>query len=202
MNKYFVLILGVLVCWLGFGYHHVLVSKRGANLVTDAYYGDLIGVKNDVEQGAPLHYIYTFEEPERAYVYQTFNALQAAASSGNEDVVLFLLDQGMPIDEPTAQGWTPLFIAARDGRAEVAKLLVFKQANLNAQTDLGATALTMAVTQAYPSEKARLDLLEYMLKRGADPTIEDIYHHTPLYYARQQQNEAVVKLLQEYGSKK
>ena len=200
MKKYFVLVLCVAVCWLAFGYHRQLVISRGEQLVTDAYYGNLIDVKNDVEKGAPLDYMFTFEDPERAYSFQTFNALQAAASSGSEDVILFLLKQGLDINQPTPQGWTPLFIAARDGRADAAKLLIFKKADLNMQTDLGTTALTMVVTQDYPTEKARLDLLEYMLKRGADPNIEDIYHHTSLYYAAAKKNEVAVELLKKYGA--
>ncbi len=198
MKKYIVLLLFILACWLGITYHTHIIRDRGENLVRHAYFGNLIDVKNAVEQGAPLHYQVTFSDSDRQYSGQTFNALQAAASSGNEDVILFLLDQGMDIDSPTPDGWTPLFIATRDGQAEAAKLLVFQGADLNAQTNLGSTALTMAVTQNYSTEKARLDLLTYMLKRGADPTIEDVYHHTPLYYAEAQQKQDVAKLLRTY----
>ena len=198
MKKYIVFILCLCACWLGLSYGAHLRQTRGEELVTHAYYGDLLEVKNAVEQGAPLDYQFTFEDPERQYTFQTFNALQAAASGGNEDIILFLLEQDMDIDAPTPDGWTPLFIAARDGQAEAAKLLIFKGADLNAQTHSGATALTMAVTQNYPTEKARLDLLTYMLKRGADPTLEDMYHHTPLYYAQACNNQPVVTLLQEY----
>ena len=200
MKKYIIIGVCVLVYWLGFSYRGQLRQQRGEQLVTDAYYGDLIAVKNDVEQGAPLEYVFTFEDPVRGYTVQSFNALQAAASSGNEDVILFLLDQGFNINAPTAQGWTPLFIAARDGRAEAAKLFVFRDAELNLQTNLGTTALTMVVTQPYPTEKARLELLEYMLKRGADPNIEDIYHHTALYYATEKKQKDVANLLRKYGA--
>ena len=201
MKKYLILIVMVLVCWLGFSYHKHLQILRGEELVMDAYFGDLVSVKNDVEQGAPVGYRFTFDDDERQYLNQTFNALHAAASGGNEDVILFLLDQGLPINSRTPQGWTPLFVAARDGRAEAAKLFVFKGADLNVPSDLGATALMMAVTQPFETEKARLDLLEYMLKRGADVNLADKYGHTPLYYAQKQGNGAVVKLLEKYVAK-
>lgn len=200
MKKYIILMACILTLWLALAYHIRLVDNRGAELVTHAYYGELVEVKNSVETGAPLSYQFTFEDPQRHYSLQTFNALQAAASGGNEDVILFLLDQGMDIDAPTPENWTPLFIAARDGQAEAAKLLVFRGADLNIQTNLGATALTMVITQDYPTEKARLDLLTYMLKRGADPNIKDIYQHTPLYYAQQKENKEAVDLLKEYGA--
>lgn len=199
MKKYLILLIFVGVCWLSFSYRGALYRERGENLVTDAYYGDLISVKNDVEQGAPLGYQLTFTDPERNYYAQTFHALHAAASSGNEDVILFLLEQEFPIDSPTAQGWTPLFVAARDGQSEAAKLLIFKGADLNIQTDLGASALMMAVTQPFETEKARLDLLEYMLKRGAKTDLKDIYGHDAMYYAQAQGNAAVVLLLEKYS---
>lgn len=200
MKKYLILFLFLVTLWLAITYHKNLIEDRGIKLVTHAYYGDLIEVKNIVEEGAPLDYQFAFEDPQREYTFQIFNALQAAASSGNEDVILFLLDQGLDINAVTPDNWTPLFIATRDGRAEAAKLLVFKGADLNMQTNLGTTALTMVVTQDYPSEKARLNLLEYMLKRGADANVEDIYHHTPLYYAQTKGNQQVVDLLEKYGA--
>lgn len=200
MKKYLVLVVLLTVCWLGFSYHKQMQMLRGEELVTDAYWGDLLSVKNDAEEGAPLGYRFTFEDDKRQYVNQTFNALHAAASGGNEDVILFLLEQGLPLNSRTPEGWTPLFVAARDGQAEAAKLLIFKGADLNAQSKLGATALTMAVTQPFETEKARLNLLEYMLKRGADVNLADTYGHTPLYYATVQGNTAVVDLLKQYGA--
>lgn len=41
----------------------------------------------------------------------------------------------------------------------------------------------MAVTQKFPSEKEREDLLVYMLKRGADANLQDASGNPPLYYA-------------------
>ena len=203
MKKYVILGIVVLVCWLGFSYHKQQQISQGEELVAAAYYGDLRGVKDSVEHGALLGYQSTFDDEERQYVNQTFNALHAAASGGNEDVILFLLDQGLPINARTPEeGWTALYVAARDGQAEAAKLLVFKGADLNAQSNLGATALTMAVTQPFETEKARLELLEYMLRRGADVNLADKYGHTPLYYANVQGKEDVVELLERYASKK
>ena len=130
-----------------------------------------------------------------------FNALQAAASGGNEDVINFLLDQDFDINIPTPEGWTPLYIAARDGQAEAAKLLVFREADLNIQTHLGATALIMALTQPFETEQARTDLLTYMLKRGANPNLADNAGFSPLYYAAATLDPARVQILLENGAK-
>ena len=181
-------------------YLHVQ-DQRGQQLVADAYDGDLSAVKEDIENGAPLSYELYFYDEERGYDGMTFNVLHAAASSGNEDLISFLIDKGFVIDYPTPQGWTPLFIAARDGQAEAAKLLVFYQADLNAQTDLGATALLMALTQPFPSEEARRDLLSYMLKRGADPNLLSGENHSHLYYTLLQGKPELAEIMCRFGAR-
>ena len=201
MKKVLVFLTALLVCWLAAGYYTARQQTLNESLVADAYYGDLVSVKNDLEDGADISFELYFDDEDRQYTDVLFNALHAASSSGNEDVINFLLEEGLNIDYPTPEGWTPLFIAARDGQAEAAKLLIFRGADLNVQTDRGATALLMALTQPYPSEKARQDLLIYMLKRGADPNLPDANGYFPLYYAATLKNADAVELLLEYGAK-
>lgn len=200
MKKTVIFILCILVIYLAVSYRRAQIRQAGENFVTYAYYGDLLSLKDTLEHGAPLDYVFFFYDEERDYNDVYFNALQAAASGGNEDVINFLLEQGIDINASTPQGWTPLFIAVRDGQAEAAKLLIFRQADLNAQTDRGATALMMAVTQKFPSEKVRRDLLAYMLKRGADPNQTNAFGYSAFYYAAALQNEAAAQLLYEYGA--
>lgn len=200
MKKVLVFLTVCAVLGLAAGHFKAEQTLLDESLVGDAYYGDLVSVKNDLEDGANLSFELYFNDEERQYSAVLFNALHAAASGGNEDVINFLLDEGLNIDYPTPQGWTPLFIAARDGRAEAAKLLVFRGADLNFQTERGATALVMALTQPYPGEKERQDLLVYMLKRGANPNLADNNGLSPLYYAAVLRNEPAVRLLLEYGA--
>ena len=200
IQKIFLILTGILAMLLLGSYHQVLSRQKGIQLVADAYRGDLLAVKEDLEQGAPPEYELYFRDLSRGYGGVQFTVLQAAASSGNEDLINFLLNEGFYIDYPTPQGWTPLFIAVRDGQAEAAKLLVYRNADLNTQTDRGATALMMALTQKFPSEKAREDLLLYLLKRGANPNLQDASGHTALYYAAVLQNEKAAALLYEYGA--
>ncbi|OUO56681.1 hypothetical protein B5F75_04775 [Candidatus Avelusimicrobium gallicola] len=200
MKKIAVLLTALVVIYLAADYHVQRMHQLGAKLVQDAYRGDLLAVKEDLEQGAPPEYELYLQDLSRGYGGVQFTVLQAAASSGNEDLINFLLNEGFYIDYPTPQGWTPLFIAVRDGQAEAAKLLIYRNAELNAQTDRGATALMMALTQKFPSEKAREDLLLYLLKRGANPNLQDTSGHTALYYAAVLQNEKAAALLYEYGA--
>jgi ankyrin repeat protein len=199
MRKHIIVVLMIASFCLYLSHRNQHLNDLGEKLVTAAYYGDLIEVKNTLEQGARLFHQLTFEDPQRQYSRQTFNALHAAASAGDTDTLEFLIEQGMDINAVTPDHWTALFIAARDGQAKAAKWLIAQGAEINTQTNLGSTALTMVLTQPYPTEKERLDLLEYMLKRGADIQVEDVYHHTPLYYAKTQNNQTVVQLLEQYN---
>ena len=200
MKKIAVLLTALVVIYLAADYHVQRMHQLGAKLVQDAYRGDLLAVKEDLEQGAPPEYELYLQDLSRGYGGVQFTVLQAAASSGNEDLINFLLNEGFYIDYPTPQGWTPLFIAVRDGQAEAAKLLIYRNAELNAQTDRGATALMMALTQKFPSEKAREDLLLYLLKRGANPNLQDTSGHTARYYTAVLQKEKAAALLYEYGA--
>lgn len=202
MNKKITIcIIILLVCALAWSYRQKRQEQLAATLIADAYAGDLIAVKNDLEDGAPLDYTLLFEDEERQYAGADFTALHAAASGGNEDIINLFLDEGLSIDRQTPHGWTPLFVAVRDGRAEAAKLLVFRGANPNIPTDTGATPLIMAVTQKFPTEKQRLDLVTYLLKRGADPNLSTQNGLDALFFAASyQKNPELVALLLEYGA--
>lgn len=176
-------------------------QEAARSLIIDAYQGNLLAVKNNVETGAPLDLELYIEDDSRQYSGVWFNALHAAASSGNEDIILFLLEEGLDIDTRSSdKGWTPLMVATRDGRAEAAKLFIYKGANLNIQSELGATALTFAVTQPFPSERERLSLITYLLNHGADPNLQDSFGHTPLYYAQQTGKKEIAQTLQVNGA--
>ncbi len=197
MKKLIILLLFLGVIGLAISYHQARVKALGEALIADAYYGKLDEVKDDLEDGADLNFTFFFSDSEREYNGVTFNALQAAASSGNEDVINYLLEQHMDINAQTPTGWTPLFIAARDGRTEAAKLLIFREANVNLPTDLGATPLLMAITQPYPTEEERLNLITYLLDNEANPNLATHEGLTPLYYAAVTYRADVVKILVE-----
>jgi len=198
MKKIFIFLTAALVIYCIFSFQQHSRREDAQKLILDAYAGDLLSVKNDVEEGAPLDFEMYIQDEQRQYKGVWFNALHAAASSGNEDIILFLLNEGLNIEAITPDmGWTPLMISARDGHAEATKLLVYKGADVNAQSKLGATALTFAVSQPFPSEEERLSLITYLLNHEADPTLQDSFGHTPLFYAQELGKKEIVKVLQE-----
>lgn len=198
MKKISIILLFLTVTWLGLDYYALRVQARNQNLIADAYYGNLERLKEDLEDGADLNFSLYFSDTQRDYTDVTFNALHAAAASGNEDVINYLLEQKMDINAQTPDGWTPLFIAARDGRCEAAKLLIFRGADTNVQTNLGATALLMAATQPYPTEEERTELVTYLLENEADPDLATVNNLPVIYYAAVTDRLPVVQLLLEH----
>ena len=199
MKKAIIFLLVLLVGGCYLWYRQGEEAQKAETLIWAAYDGDLTGVKNALEDGAPLNWLMYISDPARHYQSAQFTPLLAAASGGNKKVLLYLIKQGQNPSQANIQGWTPLFIAVRDGHAESAAQLVYAGANPNIQTDAGATALILAMVADFPTEKERLSLIEYLLKRGADPNLQTIMGTDALFYAvTELKDPATVQLLLDF----
>ncbi len=98
------------------------------------------------------------------------------ACAGKIDAVRLLLARGAEVNARSANGTTPLYVAARFGQVEIAKLLVAGGADVNAVAD-GGTPLAQA---AY---RGGAGLVELLLASGADPKLPDGRGATPLHAA-------------------
>jgi hypothetical protein len=87
-----------------------------------------------------------------------------AVASGDNEVLRIVLEAGGDADERGAINGTetPLFVAARQGRADMAELLLKHGADPNAQCSVGGTPIEMAVP--FP------DVLRIVAVAGAKPT--------------------------------
>lgn len=107
--------------------------------------------------------------------------LHAAAVSGNPDLVSYLLDKGLPIDDrasvstgqPLVQplsGMTPLAIAAYYGRRDVIEVLLERGADIKLKVNFDWDITKMAINSG------DADLVRYLLENGAeiDATVESI----------------------------
>jgi ankyrin repeat protein len=117
-------------------------------------------------------------------------ALHHAARQGNLDAVNALLDGGADINEPLAgDSTTPLLLATINGQFDVAMRLVEKGANAKLASTAGATPLYATINamwaprsrfpqpQAVQSQKTtHLELMEALLKAGADPNVRIKQH--------------------------
>jgi ankyrin repeat protein len=111
-------------------------------------------------------------------------ALVWAAKSGRVTSMAVLLERGARIDVEPYRG-TPLLWAAALGRAGAAAWLLDRGADVNQRAGFGGPAHGEGVTALHlAAQNGSLAMIELLLARGADPTIEDrLYHGTPAGWA-------------------
>ncbi|KAG5445811.1 hypothetical protein CSKR_106048 [Clonorchis sinensis] len=92
--------------------------------------------------------------------------------------VALLIDISSALEEPDANGCTPLLLASKHGRAEIAAYLLLLSANINATDDEGNTALHLAARAGHTN------LCSLLLFFGANPfTTCNNRQQTPLHLA-------------------
>mmetsp|Transcript_16589 Transcript_16589/g.14432 ORF Transcript_16589/g.14432 Transcript_16589/m.14432 type:complete len:97 (+) Transcript_16589:460-750(+) len=73
--------------------------------------------------------------------------------------------------------WTPLHFACLNGNIDLINLLLYNEANIDAETTLKFTPLIIA------SQKGHEEIVQLLINSGADVNCKDIYNNTPLHYA-------------------
>jgi len=91
-------------------------------------------------------------------------------------------------------GNTPLHIAARQGRIDVAAFLIEKGAVLEAKSPTGYTPLFAAAQSKQP------EAVQFFLDKGADVNAQTKFQTTPLFAAAESGNVEVIRLLVERGA--
>ncbi|SFQ74427.1 ankyrin repeat domain-containing protein [Flavobacterium akiainvivens] len=99
------------------------------------------------------------------------------------------------LNAKNAMGFTPLILACYRGNTAVAEYLATRVNNINYSSASGTALASAAV-------KGETGLCEVLLKNGADPNIADANGVTPLTYAVQFENKALVALLLTYKADK
>ena len=102
-----------------------------------------------------------------------------------------LIEQGVDINTVDGRGRTPLYWASLMGYTDVAKYLLAKGANIQkgASWKDNEQPLHVAATHGY------FELVDLLLKNGADPNAETWSHQTPLQMAAMNGKKDVVNLL-------
>jgi ankyrin repeat protein len=157
--------------------------------------------------------------------------LHTASLLGNNDIVKALLEKGVAVDASNPYGRTPLINASQNGHVDVVKTLIAHGANVNAVDAylLDDTPLLYACKNGHfeiakdllqhgakvnvvererrltplhlASAFGYIDIVYVLLLNGANINAQDKDGKTPLAWAMERQQTAVVKLLKRSGGK-
>lgn len=128
--------------------------------VKASYEGDLAKVKKLYDEGADIN-------AESKANYDT-TALVTAANSGKIEVVNFLLDKGVDVNQKTSGKSTALSGALLGGHVDMVKLLISKGADVNFDGGYGTPLKRVeGWAKDSPSSTTWPELIEILTKAGA-----------------------------------
>ena len=134
-----------------------------------------------------------------------YTIYQAIAAGDTAFVTSYLSNGGDP-NQFEQSGWTLLMCAVEYENKEMIDLLIANGADINYQEAGGWTALHQAVdlsidgtiqTGGAPGDEP-VDMLAYLLDRGADVHITDSKGESPMDIATSYTSEKIVRFLKEY----
>ena len=123
-------------------------------------------------------------------------ALVWACKSGRMQVLPLLIAHGADVNADPYRG-TPLIWAVVKGHVETAGWLLDHDADVNRRATFGGPDHGNGVTALHlAAQRGDVEVVRFLLGRGADPRIEDdLYHSTPLGWAQRFERAEVADLL-------
>ncbi|RUS30079.1 hypothetical protein BC938DRAFT_479880 [Jimgerdemannia flammicorona] len=123
------------------------------------------------------------------------NPLSLACQYGHKDIATTLTSKGAQI-LPDAEGLFPLHLAAREGHADLCKLLTLTEKNTSLDTQDKYNGWTPIF---YAASEGHIDCVRILLEAGCKVNVKDENGATPLYYAAWEGEVECVNLLIEAG---
>jgi ankyrin repeat protein len=120
--------------------------------------------------------------------------LSHAASQGNTEIIMLLLERNVEVDSRDNCGRTPLSYAARDGHTEAIRLLLERNSEVNSKDGYGRTPLS------YAARDGRTEAVRLLLERNSEVDWRDENGRTPLSYATNYGHTNAIQLLLERNS--
>ncbi len=122
-----------------------------------------------------------------AMAFNGDTALMIACYRGNEKAVTALLKKGAKVNK---NGWTPLHYAAANGNNTIVKMLLVRDAFVNAASPNGTTPLMMA------AQAGHIYTVKLLYENGADLTIKNQQKLSAIDFANMNQNTKIAEGLQ------
>lgn len=177
---------------------HIDDEKTVAELLRRGVDADTVSPKGEtllmlaVREGKPSVVKTILAARPKLYVRNPLgeSALMLAAILGHTEITQMLLEAGAPVNQ---SGWTPLIYAAARNRLDIARLLIAKNADVNAAAENGVTALMMA------SREGHLPMLLLLLEHGADAKRISPHGQSALNLARLRGHADIESILLKAG---
>ncbi len=118
----------------------------------------------------------------------------AVMDAGNLDLVRWLHEKGVPVDDADVSGRTPLSFAADYGYLEIVRYLVENGATIEKRDVQQRTPLMHAAGGDHP------DVIAFLAEHGADVNVRDQFGDTPLIAACAKGNASSAALLIQRGA--
>jgi ankyrin repeat protein len=129
-----------------------------------------------------------------------FTALMAAATAGDLDTVMCLLDQGADVQRKREDGYTALHGAALSGNVALAQLLLDRGADPNAVYEITNPTYDLQTPATMAAWLGHTEVLRRLLAKGADVNSQGgSFERTALLYAATTGNEESVNVLLARG---
>lgn len=123
--------------------------------------------------------------------------IHLAVAYGHQNIVGWMLDNGVPVDIRNRLGATSLHSAAHNNRLEIARLLLDKGAAVNAKVINSDNRTPLHEAAAIGST----DLVQLILDRGADiSAVTSDENQTPLHWAEKEGQIRTAELLIQRGA--
>ncbi|GHS93191.1 hypothetical protein AGMMS49949_06200 [Alphaproteobacteria bacterium] len=156
---------------------------RNSKLFNAIQNGDLEAVQQLLNEGADIN----------AKDNSDQTPLFIAVSKKETEIIKLLLDtKGIAVNAKNQEAErTSLHVAARDGFYDIVKLLVEKEADVQAGDKHRSTPLH------YAASNGKIDVVEFLVESGAKVDAKSIYADTPLHNASEHGHYEIVKFLIE-----
>jgi len=122
--------------------------------------------------------------------------LLKAAEAGDTARIEALLAGGVNVDERDKRGFTPLMYAAANDRIAAIELLIRRGADVNAQSDIGETALICAVRYG----RGKRETLKALIDAGANVNVVMNDGGSALSWAKRKNRPEAIALLAQAGA--
>ncbi|MCL4361837.1 ankyrin repeat domain-containing protein [Candidatus Dependentiae bacterium] len=128
------------------------------------------------------------------------NSVFYACKDGKFSKVKQLVDSCIDINLKDKYGRTPLMLASYKGHRFIVSYLLQNGAKVNEVDNFGDSALTLASEGRYRMEESYRNIVQQLLKAGANIKQQNLANQTAFSYAQKNGHQKIVELLSNFAA--